>query len=41
MKEKTNIESLKQALRSEPFTAADRIFVQFLADNYKEENHHI
>jgi len=38
MKEETNIESLKRALRSEPFTAADRIFVQFLADTYKEEN---
>ncbi len=38
MKEDINIESIKRALRQDPFTAADRVFVQFLADTYQEEN---
>lgn len=38
MNEDTKIDILKRALRSDPFTAADRAFVPFLEETYEETN---
>jgi len=38
MKEEINMDSLIRAMRSDPFTAADRVFIRFLAETYQEEN---
>jgi len=38
MNKTVDIDSLNRALRSDPFTAADRTFVQFLEYTYQEEN---
>ncbi len=38
MKEESQITALKRALRSDPFSAADRAFVEFLEGTYEETN---